>query len=141
MATQPRLVHALVIGRNSPTRLVDVDLSPNVTVSRLHAEIAGGYLTDLQSLNGTYVNGKRVQGRVLLHSGDLIRFGTVTVRYIENQTLAPTTTISPAADDGDDGTGGANIKFEYFKQRLLDLQRQASDLLEQIEAEYNRGKP
>ena len=34
---------------------------------------------------GTYVNGERVQGRCLLHSGDLIRLGRNLLRYDERE--------------------------------------------------------
>ena len=49
------------------------------TISRRHAELTPDegrwYIADLQSANGTYVNGERVQGRLLLQPGDQIRTG------------------------------------------------------------------
>ena len=49
-------------------------------VSRLHCRLAAGAgeieATDLESTNGTYVNGQRV-ARGLLREGDRLRVGTV----------------------------------------------------------------
>jgi pSer/pThr/pTyr-binding forkhead associated (FHA) protein len=56
----------------------------DVTVSRKHAEIrreADGFLIqDLGSLNGTYVNGERVE-RALLTSGDEIQIGKFKLTF------------------------------------------------------------
>ncbi len=50
---------------------------PDKTISKRHARIArdgdGLYLSDLNSLNGTHLNGKRLTGRVRLQNGDSIR--------------------------------------------------------------------
>ena len=64
------------IGRTSDNA---VAFTSDTNVSRYHAEIErrGGdyYLIDLQSSNGTTVNGTRVSGEVLLAPGDVIVFG------------------------------------------------------------------
>lgn len=58
------------------------------TVSRIHAEIKqeGGecFLTDLNSTNGTYLNGKRLNTNetVKLTKGDEIRFAAVEYQYL-----------------------------------------------------------
>lgn len=53
-------------------------------VSRFHAilvnEGGANYVVDLQSTNGTYVNGERVKRR-RLHAGDVIDFEDFTLRY------------------------------------------------------------
>ncbi len=66
-------------GRVSAGRHPDSDLFlDDVTVSRRHAEIlhhGGGYeLVDLGSLNGTYVNRRRVE-RAVLRDGDEVQIG------------------------------------------------------------------
>lgn len=71
------------IGR-SPENVVS--LAWDTEVSRLHAELEriGGEWTvsdDGLSRNGTYVNGSRVQGRVRLRDGDVIRVGRTLVAY------------------------------------------------------------
>lgn len=65
------------IGRGND---VDVRL-PNATVSTRHALIhsrANGLeLEDLDSRNGTFVNGRRVKGSVPIVAGDMLQFGTM----------------------------------------------------------------
>jgi pSer/pThr/pTyr-binding forkhead associated (FHA) protein len=50
-----------------------------MTVSRRHATLErtqdGWLLTDLESTNGTRVNGWRVRGKVKVTPGDLVSFG------------------------------------------------------------------
>lgn len=72
---------AVRIGRSlsSDLRLADE------TVSRMHAVLAhagpGAWtLTDLASMNGTFLNGARVAGTVEARHGDLVQFGTVAYR-------------------------------------------------------------
>jgi EAL domain-containing protein (putative c-di-GMP-specific phosphodiesterase class I) len=69
-----------VVGRRE-----DAALSLNCkTVSSLHAEIteAGGSLVlrDLGSTNGTYVNGRRVEGPVGLQADDIVQFANLAFR-------------------------------------------------------------
>jgi pSer/pThr/pTyr-binding forkhead associated (FHA) protein len=51
----------------------------DITVSRRHAEITrtgdGYVVADAGSLNGTYVNGKRIDGPVVLLQGDELQVG------------------------------------------------------------------
>jgi len=81
-----------VIGRKP-----DADLRiPLADISRSHCEVSlsesGATLLDLDSSNGTFVNGERISER-LLEPGDLVKIGPVTfVVRIDGQPL----TISPA---------------------------------------------
>ena len=63
------------IGRDASCDLAIADM----TVSRRHATLErtqdGWLLTDLESTNGTRVNGWRVRGKVKVTSGDLVSFG------------------------------------------------------------------
>lgn len=72
----------VVIGRAASCDIVVCDSG----VSRRHAEITrdGGRfcITDLESTNGTFVNGRRVS-RQLLADGDLVSFGRVRARFRE----------------------------------------------------------
>lgn len=70
----------MLVGRD---QFCDIVLR-NHTVSRQHARFVhasdGYYLEDLGSLNGTYVNGHRLEGRIKLHDGDKIHiYEVVTV--------------------------------------------------------------
>jgi pSer/pThr/pTyr-binding forkhead associated (FHA) protein len=72
----------LVIGR-SPDAAVFLD---DVTVSRNHALLVhrqdGYYIDDLGSLNGTYVNRRRIESHKLA-DGDEIQIGKYKLSYLE----------------------------------------------------------
>jgi hypothetical protein len=69
------------IGRDASCDLAITDM----TVSRIHAQLdrtADGWLiSDLESTNGTRVNGWRVRGKVPVHPGDLVSFGSLEVVF------------------------------------------------------------
>ena len=72
-------------GSMSIGRAPDNDLSiPHTTVSAHHARIVTyfdvSYIEDLDSTNGTFLNGKRIE-RHTLHEGDEIRLGGYTLRF------------------------------------------------------------
>lgn len=73
----------ITIGRNPDS---DIFLD-DVTVSRNHAEIAkveGGYdLRDLGSLNGTYVNRRRIEGHARVSDGDELQIGKFRLIFID----------------------------------------------------------
>jgi len=65
---------------------MDLSLAWDHEISSLHAELRclGGQwalVDDGLSTNGTYVNGRRVSGRMRLRSGDLIRLGRTMLAY------------------------------------------------------------
>ncbi len=63
----------------------DIAIRSDPTVSRLHAVLerfpAGWCIRDLDSHNGTFVNGRRVLGEQRLESGDEIRVGHTTLMF------------------------------------------------------------
>jgi NAD(P)H-dependent FMN reductase len=85
----------VLIGRVKPevTPVPDIDLVPHggdqMGVSRHHARMvrdSGGWmLEDLNSTNGTFLNGKKVPpGQwARVHTGDIIRFGTLALVFYE----------------------------------------------------------
>jgi len=89
------LLDEVVVGRTDPMlpHPPDVDLQPygggSAGVSRHHARFlhrpAGWFLEDLQSTNGTYLNEVRLLPHrpVRLNSGDLVRFGQLTLIFEE----------------------------------------------------------
>ncbi len=92
-----------LIGRSSEA----LPLSDN-TVSRRHAELTpdGGewWIRDLESQNGTWINGVRIRERVRLRSGDLIRVGS---------TLFGFGTIDPAHASQVRVVGDAILETEF----------------------------
>lgn len=85
---QPQLTWT--VGRNREAAIPLQDLA----MSRRHAVLlfvpnAGFQLIDLNSMNGSFVNGKRIRQRSFLRDGDLIRLGSTDFtffysRYIRN---------------------------------------------------------
>ncbi len=78
---------ALRASRETIGREPDSDIFlDDVTVSRRHAAIErapdGLYIVDLDSLNGTYVNGRRVE-RHRLQDGDEVQVGMFKLTYLE----------------------------------------------------------
>ena len=72
----------ITIGRD-PNNVVVIK---DHTVSRHHMQITQHddgriILSDLQSVNGTYVNGQRVEGTVELHYGDIVKIGDTTLNW------------------------------------------------------------
>ena len=87
----PVVEELTVLGRNSSSKKIqnDIDLSnldEKKIVSRRHAKIQRAdnefILYDLESRNGTYVNGKRMSPKQphMLTSGDVIEFGSGGVK-------------------------------------------------------------
>jgi pSer/pThr/pTyr-binding forkhead associated (FHA) protein len=66
----------VTVGRGGGCALV---LSDDTYVSQLHARLfqqnGEGYVEDLGSTNGTYVNGKQINGVTRLKRGDQVQFG------------------------------------------------------------------
>jgi pSer/pThr/pTyr-binding forkhead associated (FHA) protein len=75
-------------------------------VSRRHAEIvrsAAGYeLVDVGSLNGTYVNGERIE-RQALAEGDQLQIGKYKLVVVVDDELDGAGDESSTADDGEVG--------------------------------------
>ncbi|MCB1204461.1 MAG: FHA domain-containing protein [Verrucomicrobiae bacterium] len=78
------------VGRRS-----DNDLRIKETyISGYHAELVRGekeefYVSDLGSSNGTFLNGRRVQGKELIKAGDFIKFGILKVAVQEHTETMP----------------------------------------------------
>ncbi len=84
IVTQPQMVWT--IGRNREVALPVRDKA----MSRRHAVVlyvygVGFYLIDLHSMNGSYVNGVRIQHRHLLNDGDRVRIGGTEFTFFSSQ--------------------------------------------------------
>lgn len=81
------LTPGLTIGRDGCAVLL-----PDPEVSRRHAVVrrstAGMALADLGSLNGTWVNHRRIDDVTELHAGDTVRFGN-TICSVQAAANAP----------------------------------------------------
>jgi pSer/pThr/pTyr-binding forkhead associated (FHA) protein len=101
VAAEPAAVFVVTAGNELGRRLALSDelvvgrgvggegrLSQDPEVSRRHARFvreAGGQLSveDLESANGTFVNGERVRGRQVLRPGDSVRVGATTLQLAD----------------------------------------------------------
>ncbi|MER6678383.1 FHA domain-containing protein [Streptomyces sp. NPDC000983] len=95
----------MLVGRDSECQIQVGDPS----VSRRHAVVwrASGRTTveDLQSTNGTMLNGHPVLGQQVLHSGDVLDFGPLEVHYEERRSADQTVqTPKPGAGGTPDGS-------------------------------------
>jgi pSer/pThr/pTyr-binding forkhead associated (FHA) protein len=83
------------VGRDPTAAIVIQDSS----VSRFHAQItrqaSGYYLADLESSNGTQVNGEPVSEPHRIVAGDQLRFGEVVFRCEEALVISPPATTPP----------------------------------------------
>lgn len=81
----PKTPAGIVIGRSNACQVV----LKSPLVGRNHGKVLyqdGVYIyKDLGSVNGSYVNERKVQGDVALKDGDLIRLGDVLVRFLGEQ--------------------------------------------------------
>jgi hypothetical protein len=80
----PVMGGTISIGRSAAS---DIVLKNDDYASGRHARLTrhGGllYVEDIDSTNGTYVNGRKAVGATPLRSGDRVRVGSTTFRYSE----------------------------------------------------------
>src|SRR5262245_16765896 len=91
----------VIIGRGGTADLALTDSS----VSRHHALVAWEHgewgVQDLESANGTFINGRRIAQRVPLVTGDAVRVGSVLLSYDEPAGAAPAAEPPAAAPEPD----------------------------------------
>lgn len=86
----------VVLGREGVAFTID-----DSELSRRHAAVrpvSGGYeVEDLGSLNGTYVNGKKIEGATRIAGGDTLKLGRTVVRVEAERAAATVASAVPAA--------------------------------------------
>jgi pSer/pThr/pTyr-binding forkhead associated (FHA) protein len=104
----------LVIGREGATLTID-----DSELSRRHAAVRpvdGGFeVEDLGSLNGTFVNGQRIDGRVQIAGGDAIKVGKSVLELEAPRAAATVASVVPAAAPAaTPGPAAAGVPAEPF---------------------------
>jgi len=91
------------IGRDASCDLAIADM----TVSRRHAQLErtkdGWLIADLESTNGTRVNGWRVRGKVPVRAGDVVSFGNLETVFWRGDDAVPLQGEDPPATPGHGG--------------------------------------
>jgi hypothetical protein len=109
-----------VIGRGEESDVTVEDGSVSKQHSRLLKQGDEVVVLDLKSANGTYVNGKRVEARVI-NSGDVISCASVQLRFIaspvagstENPGEAASAALSPGEGSSDSGASTAGYESAH----------------------------
>ncbi len=105
---------------------------PQKNISRQHARLVRSgsehYLEDLDSTNGTFLNGKRVRTRTKLRDHDLIRVYDVTLLFRDSlEPEAPAAKVrdagSASVGAGDQAAGMTTETLEPSAARIDDLRR------------------
>jgi serine phosphatase RsbU (regulator of sigma subunit) len=90
----------ITIGRSKKNDLVLADQ----WLSRIHAEIrrenSKHFIRDLDSRNGTYVNGMRLSQRVPLQNGDVVTLGDQQIRFVHDASGPVVLTETPVDVEG-----------------------------------------
>jgi len=88
----------MVVGRESSAGLCLTDLSVSRYHCRIRSEDGGLQIVDLESLNGTFVNGLPVSTRLLEH-GDQIRIGDSSFSFLLHDEALPAALASVLWDE------------------------------------------
>ena len=80
------LEHVITTAGRHPDSDIFLD---DVTVSRRHVELergtSGSVVRDVGSLNGTYLNGQRIEGDAAIRNGDELQVGKFKLTFIDGE--------------------------------------------------------
>ncbi len=95
----------VTVGRSPVNYVQTVDSAASRVHCQLRADPEGMWLTDMTTRNGTFVNEKRVKGRVKIEDGDLITIGSAIFRYRAGAVVREDAALKPKM-------AGASSKLE-----------------------------
>lgn len=109
---------------------------PHPLVSRLHCKIyeRNGrlYVRDLSSLNGTFVNNRRIDRETSLSPGDIITVGGVRLQTAHPKAKLPRVLAGASIEQSEDGSdvrlsGPATVSHRSHETTMLDLDQIADN--------------
>jgi EAL domain-containing protein (putative c-di-GMP-specific phosphodiesterase class I) len=89
----------LTVGRSPNSKLTLPVSCVSGNHAAFHLEGDDLFLEDLNSTNGTYINGDKVSEKTLIHAGDIIQFATIVFRVSKADTASVNNTVHE--DSGD----------------------------------------
>lgn len=117
---------ALVIGRDTAVGLCIADASVSRRHSRIEKKETGFVITDLESLNGTFVNDVPVKNRPLEH-GDRVRIGNAHFVFLTHEG-EPASKSSDVTLDEAQVVSGSTVQIR-FDDALYQMARDLSALM------------
>ena len=72
----------ITLGRNEGNSIVLVDLHASGNHARLLIKNEVLYIEDLNSTNGTFINGEKIKGKIKLFSKDIIKIGMTKFKVL-----------------------------------------------------------
>ena len=102
---------ALVIGRETAANLCIADASVSRRHSKIEKKEDGFVITDLESLNGTFVNDLPVKSRVLEH-GDRVRIGDSQFLFLTHEGDAMSKSSDVTLDEAQ-VISGSTVQFRF----------------------------
>src|ERR1700752_3323215 len=116
----------LVIGRHTAANLCIADASVSRRHSRIEKTEAGFLITDLESLNGTFVNDVPVKNRLLEH-GDRVRIGNAHFVFLTHDGEPPSKSSDVTLDEAQ-VISGPTVQIR-FDDALYQMARDLSALM------------
>lgn len=130
---------SVVVGRTWRNQTVDLDLTPDHTVSRRHARLStengACWIEDLGSTGGTWVNGQKITVKTRLASTDTIVLGQTALQVL---TQTAVTMIVPK-DDTPSGILTSSVSATDSPSALLLAAASAEIIKRRLNAFYELG--
>lgn len=106
----------LRVGRDPANDLQISDPHVSRRHAQLHPSAGAVWVLDLESANGTYVDGERIRGARRLFDGDEVRFDRIACRLLAHQADDETSVDGSGADAPHDAAGLRNPLDPHPKQ-------------------------
>lgn len=106
------------IGRKNESHPIDVDLTGDLNVSRIHARIwvsqGKCWVEDLQSSHGTQLNGENIGGLKVVGTTDIIEIGSYRLKVSIGGGLQSNPEMAQTAGAHQSSTAGGNVPLLQF---------------------------